>query len=163
MKIVSRKNMLLTALLIVFVLSGFFREFLFININEQRRETYEIVYRHNNPEKHVSPSLQWLSKLDYTTLTNLKWPLTLFFAIYFAFLASRVIKIAFENKIYTRITWFAYAFVFLLGLLFYAAGYLAGSSESTYEIARFLAGLTEGASLLIILLASFLIMKRIKS
>lgn len=163
MKLFSRRNILLVSLLILFVLSGFFREFLFLNINEQRRVTYDIVYRHENPESHVSPSMQWLSRVDYMTLTNLKWPLTLIFAVYFAFLASRIVKIAFQEKAYTRITWFAYAIIFLLGVLFFGIGYLAGNSESTYEVARFLAGLTEGAGLLLILLASFLVIKRMKS
>lgn len=163
MKFFTRKNIILSGLILLFILSGFFREFLFLNINEQRRVTYDIVYRHENPESFVAPSMQWLSGFDYLTLTNLKWPLTLFFALYFAFLASRIIKILFQERSYLRITWFAYTGIFLLGMLFYLVGYLAGDTGKTYEIARFLAGLTEGPSLLIILIASFLVMKRIKS
>lgn len=145
------------------VLSGFFREFIFINLNQQRWETYERVYRHHSPEQHVAPSMQWLSGLSYETLNFLKWPLTLLFACWFAGLCLLAVRIAFAEKKYTRIVIFTYAGLFLLGLVVYGIGAATGGNYHFYEIARFLAGLTEGPLLMLILLASFLVMKRLRA
>lgn len=156
MKLTGRTRKALVVLLILFyILSGFFREFIFLNINEQSRVTYW-----HDTDSHVAPSLSWLSHYSYTTLYYSKWILTFVFAAYFATLASITIHIAFSEKSKTKMTLIAYACVFIAGLLFYMAGSIVGNREATYDMARFLAGLTETPGLLIILFASFIAMRR---
>lgn len=150
-----KKKLLVISLVAFYIATGFFREFIFLNINEQCRVTF-----YHSTDSHVSDSMQWLSGLSYSTLYYAKWPLTLFFTIIFAFLASTIIKIAFGEKSFVRITWITYACTFVTGLLFYLAGSLTGNSQTTYDIARFLAGLTETPGLLVILSASFLALRR---
>lgn len=162
MKSPARKRLLVLLLVAVYIVCGFFREFVFLNINEQRRVTYNLVYRHIEDENHVAPSMQWLSHFSYEFLTNLKWPLTLFFAVVFAFIASRVIRIYFGERNPVRFTWFAYGIIFLAGILFYLAGWAFGNTENTYTVARFFAGLTETPALLAILFAAFLILEKQK-
>jgi hypothetical protein len=149
------KRLLISALVIFYIACGFFREFVFLNINEQSRVTY---YRDN--DSHVASSMQWLSGLSYETLYYMKWPLTLAFAAWFAFLAASVVKIAFRDKTLVRITWLAYATAFVLGFIFYGIGSLTGHRETTYAIARFLAGLTETPAMLVILLAVFMALRK---
>ncbi len=151
----SKKKTIIISFVVLYVALGFFREFIFLNINEQSRVTF-----YHDTDSHVSSSMQWLSNFSYTTLYYAKWPITLAFTTLFAFVAASTIKIAFDEKNLVRITWIVYALTFVTGLLFYLAGSLTGNRETTYDIARFLAGLTETPALLVILLASFLAIRR---
>lgn len=155
-----KKRLLVVVLIALYVAAGFYREFIFGNINEQIRVTYDTVYRHQPTYSYVAPSMQWLAGYSYYTLYYSKWVLTLLSAFFFAFLATRIIKNAFTDKGLIRITWLAYAFVFVVGWLFYLGGALSGNIGSTYDIARFLAGLTETPVLLLVLCASFLAIGR---
>lgn len=155
MKKSTRTKINIVLLIALYIATGFFREFIFLNINEQSRVTF-----YNETESNVAASMQWLSGLSYPTLYYAKWPLTLIFTSYFAFIAASVVKLWFANKNFVKITWLAYAITFAAGLAFYLAGVLMDARESTYGIARFLAGITETPALLIMLLASFLALRR---
>jgi len=151
----NRSKFIVTGIVILFILTGFFREFVFLNINEQMRVTY-----YHSPDPHVAPSMQWLSAFDYATLYYLKWPLTLAFAAVFATYAALTVRLMFRDKLYVRVTWLAYAGVFTLSFVFFGIGLLSGSREATYDIARFLAGIIETPAMLVVLVSSFLIMRR---
>jgi hypothetical protein len=151
----NRPKFIVAGIVILFILTGFFREFVFLNINEQMRVTY-----YNSPDPHVAPSMQWLSAFDYATLYYLKWPLTFLFAAVFASYSALVVRVLFREKQYVRVTWLAYAGVFTLSFVFFGIGLLAGSREVTYDIARFLAGMIETPAMLVILVSSFLILRR---
>jgi len=155
-----KRNLIIVLLVAIYIVAGFFREFVFVNINEQSRVTYHAVFLHDTAETYVAPSMQWLSGFSYSTLYYSKWILTLVATLLFAFLATRIVKQAFTDKGLVKITWMAYGVVFMAGLLFYLAGSLSGNRDSTYDIARFLAGLTETPALLVVLCASFLAIGR---
>lgn len=147
----KRKNNRMALLLgIVYVAIGFFREFVFLNVNEQSRVTY-----YHADDSQVAPSMRFLEHLSYTTLYYAKYPLTLFFSAIFALLACLVVRLLFGERKYVRFTLLIYAGVFLLSLLFFAIGKLTGQPESFYEIARFIAGLVETPALLIVLVPAF--------
>ncbi|CAN5120990.1 hypothetical protein BH09BAC5_BH09BAC5_08010 [soil metagenome] len=155
---ISNKNKLIIALLsILYIVCGFFREFIFLNINEQSRIAY-----YHDADSHLAASMKWLEGFSYNTLYYSKWPLTLLFTILFTFIASRIIKLWFADKMLVKITWMAYGITFATGLLFYLAGSLSGHRETTYDIARFLAGLTETPAMLVMLLASFMALRRLR-
>jgi hypothetical protein len=156
MKKNSGKKIVILLLILFYIMTGFFREFIFLNINEQSRVTY-----YHETDSHVALSMQWLSGLSYATLYYSKWALTLFFTAVFTFLATIIIRLWFDDKKLVKFTWITYSIAFVLGLLFYLAGYLTGDIANTYDIARFLAGLTETPAMLVILLASFMAMRRI--
>jgi hypothetical protein len=151
----TRNKLLLAGIILLFVLAGFFREYVFLNWNEQMRVTY-----YNSPDPHVSPAMQWLSAFDYSTLYYLKWPLTFLFSVLFAGLSVTAVHVTFHNKIYNRITWLTYAGVFAAAFLLFAIGWLLNEREATYTISRFLAGLIETPVLLAVLMASFLVHRR---
>jgi hypothetical protein len=151
----SRSKLIVTALVLLFVATGFFREFVFLNWNEQMRVSY-----YHSPESYVSPSMQWLGSFSYGTLYWLKWPLTLFFSVLFAAYSLVIVHVLFRDKKYNRIVLWAYASVFATSLLFFAGGWAFGVREFTYDIARFLAGIIETPAMLIILVASFLLHRR---
>lgn len=155
MKLSLRAKISISLLIALYIATGFFREFVFLNINEQSRVTF-----YHQTDSHVASSMQWLSGLSYSTLYYAKWPLTLLFTAYFAFIAAAIVKKWFADKNLVKITLLAYAITFSAGLVFYLAGSLTGYRESTYEIARFLAGLTETPALLVMLLASFMALRK---
>ncbi|MEO5642609.1 MAG: hypothetical protein ABIQ40_17205 [Bacteroidia bacterium] len=154
MTLTRRTKVSIAVLIALYIATGFFREFIFLNINEQSRVTY-----YQATDSHVAPSMHWLSGLSYSTLYYAKWPLTLLFTACFAFISAAIVRKWFSNKNFVKITWLAYAITFAAALLFYLAGAVTDARESTYGIARFLAGLTETPALLVMLLASFLALR----
>ncbi|GAB4140600.1 MAG: hypothetical protein Fur0041_15760 [Bacteroidia bacterium] len=151
------RKLKIAVFILIFVLSGFFREFVFLNINEQIRITYYQV-----SDGNVAPMMQWLSGLSYPQLYYSKWILTFAFSVYFCLFAAFIIRTIFGNPVYTKTTYFVYGAVFLVSVFFYAAGWLAGNTETTYDIARFLAGLLETPAMLVILSGSFLVFENLK-
>jgi len=152
----TRNAKIITALLVLlFILTGFFREFVFLNVNEQMRVTY-----YNSPDNFVSPSMHWLGSISYTSLYYLKWILTAVFILIFAGMAAVIVKLIFQDKKLIRISILTYLLIFATSFLFYLIGALFGNTETTYAIARFLAGLAESPALLIILVGAFTIIRR---
>ena len=158
----NRKIRILISLLliVIYIVTCFFREFIFLNLNEQCRVTYDTVYLQRPTESFVTPSMQWLSTFSYPTLYYSKWGLTLLFTVIFAALASLIIHFGFNEKKYVKITWLSFSTVFIAGLLFYFIGYLLHNTSFTYDIARFLAGLVETPAMLVILCATFIALRR---
>lgn len=153
-----KKQLLIALLLLTYVLVGFFRESVFVHLNEQRRVIYNLVYRHLLPDSPV-PQPQWIWRFDYFQLTRAKWILTLLFTIIFALMAAATVRVAFNNKSFVRLTLLIYAGVFLAGWLVYLLGSFSGLSEELYDVSRFLAGLVETPAMLAILCAAFLAMR----
>lgn len=151
----AKNKIIVGGLVVLFVLTGFFREFVFLNWNEQMRVTY-----YNSPDPHVAASMQWLSACSYEALYYLKWPLTLLFSFVFALYSALVVRYSFSDRKYVRITWFTYAGVFAIAFLFFAIGWLFNEREGTYAISRFLAGMIETPIMLAILVAVFLIHRK---
>jgi hypothetical protein len=152
----KRNKLIVAALIAVFICLGFFREFVFVNWNEQIRVSY-----YNSPDPHVHPMMQWLSGFSYEALYWLKWPMTLFFSVLFAGLSWCIIHLLFGNKAYNRITLYAYIALFVASFLFFGIGWLFGVPDAAYPIARTLAGMIETPLLLLILIASFLVHRRL--
>ena len=150
-----RNKFLVVGMVLLFILTGFFREFTFLNINEQIRVAY-----YNSPDSHLSPSFQWLTAFDFETLYYLKWPVTLLFCGIFGLYSAVTVNLIFREKQYVKIVWLSYAGVFGLSFLFFGIGLLFGLGNVTYDIARFLAGIIETPAMLVILVASFLILRR---
>lgn len=140
------RRIVVVLLVVAYIGLGFFREFVFLNINEQMRVAY-----YNSPDSHLAPALSFLGNYGYNTLYYLKWPLTFAFAVLFCALAVFVIRIGFATSHYTRLVIMAFAGVFLLGALLFLAGWLFNSNATVYDLSRFLAGLVESPVLLLML------------
>lgn len=144
------RRLLLVLFILLAIGLGFFREFVFININEQMRVTY-----YHAADSHVAGLFRFLEGYSYTTLYYLKWPLTLFFAALFAGITSLIIRFWFPGKNYTRIVFLAFGAIFLLAFLLFLLGWLTGAYYFFYTIARFLVGLAESPALLAVLIPAF--------
>lgn len=151
----TRNKFIIAGLVILFIVTGFFREFVFLNWNEQIRVTF-----YHSPDPHVAPSMQWLGRLSYEALWWLKWPLTLFFSCVFAAYAWLAVKIAFNNRDYNRITLLAYSAMFAAAFVVFVFGWMI-ESKTTTDFGRLLAGIIETPAMLVILMASFMIHRRL--
>jgi hypothetical protein len=144
------QGVLIVLLLLGYSILGFFREFLFVNINEQMRVSY-----YHAQDSVLAPSMQFLEGFSYSNLYYAKFPLTLVFAAIFCLLSCLVIYLMFRERRLVKFTVAAFAFVFILGWLFFLLGYFSGNGVFGYTIARFLAGMTESPALLVVLMAAF--------
>lgn len=144
------RRLLLVLLIVLAIGLGFFREFVFININEQMRVTY-----YHASDSHVAGMFRFLEGYSYATLYYLKWPLTLFFAALFAGITSLIIRYWFPGKNYTRVVFFTFGAIFLLAFLLFMLGWLTGADYFFYTLARFLVGLAESPALLAVLIPAF--------
>ncbi len=143
----NTKVILLGLLLIAL---SFFREFVFLNINEQSRVTY-----YHTTDSHVSPLMSFLENFSYPVLYYSKWFLTLFFPLLFMYISCMIVKEVFKNKNYIRWTIFSYAGVVGLSILLFALGWLFNFSEKGYTFARAIIGITESPVILMLLIPVF--------
>ena len=142
-------------MLLVFFATGFWREFVFLNVNEQMRVAY-----YDSPDTHLAPSMEWLTSFSYEQLYWLKWPLTMGFTALFGVYSITIVRLIFHERSYQTLTLWAYIVVFAGSFLFFGIGWFLNSYEFAYTIARFLAGLIETPAMLAILVAAFMVHRR---
>lgn len=145
-----KRNLLLLLLAVAYLVTGFFREFLFVNINQRIWELYQ-----HQQTTQIYPSLHFLTNFSGNTLYYSKWPLTLLFTAIFAAFACAIVHLLFHERKYLRWTVLAYAAVFFTGLLFAGIGALSGHFSDLYTVARFLADIVEKPVMIIILIPAF--------
>ncbi len=100
-----------------FFLLGYFRTYVFLNINERASLIY---FKEQYPP--FPGFLGAFEAYSYAQLNNLKWVLTFLFTITFASVSAFAIYVAFKQKALTYLTLGLYGFVFLISLLFMAIG-----------------------------------------
>jgi len=134
----------------VLLFFGYYRDFVFKNINALlKARDYEVSYA-------LPSSLQFIEQYSYNTLLSLKWLLTLLFSIVYWGISTITIYLLFKNKRYNRITSFLYLAVIFLSGIFIATGFLFQSSaETMYEFARYLMGMAQSPIILMILIPAF--------
>jgi hypothetical protein len=135
--------------------TGFFREYLFLNINEQIRVTY---YQVN--DTHVDPPLKVLAQFSYGELYYGKWLLTMVFAGIMATLTALIVKWWFRKKELVRIGLLVYGVVFSLSFVFFLIHAFFPKLEGSYAISRFLVGMTETPLLSVLLVAAFTLVNK---
>ncbi|MFI5149124.1 MAG: hypothetical protein ACHQRM_05280 [Bacteroidia bacterium] len=150
-----RVNMLLVLLVAIFIATGFFREFVFHNVNAQIRASY---YGHKDTD--LDPSMLFLESYTYMRLYYLKWVLTFLFSLVFMGYTLALIALFFPVKKYLRWVLITYALLFLTAAVFWTGGYLANHSEKGYLIARFLMDMTQSPIMLIVLIPALKLLKK---
>lgn len=143
------KRIKLPILAISIILLGFLRDYLFININ-----WIYLTLTVNRPNQALN---EFHFLLDWTPseIEILKWILTLVFSSAFFGLTLWIIRSAFENSLYNRITFIAFALLFLVAGIFYAGGWIAGKPNEVYGIVRTLMGYVQSFIPAMILYVAF--------
>jgi len=141
----------------ILLLSGFYRDFVFKRINALLQAwDHDMSYEMPN-------GLRFLENYDYDTIVNLKWLLTLLFSTLYLIIAIIVIRYAFHNKKYVKITVASYAGIIVFSGIFIMTGLLfKGSSEKMYEFARYFMGMAQSPIVLMVLIPAFTLYEKEK-
>lgn len=137
---------------ILFVSFGFFRDAVFLNVNDQ---LYKLYY--GNYDFRMPLWLRFLENLDYMSLYRLKFFLTGLFLLMYFFLTRVFMRIIFKNdKMQARITILVYGALLLIAALVYIVGYLVGDPYEWYAVARTIIGWMSSPVILMVLVPAFL-------
>ena len=146
----SKKIILIVILIAALIISGYYRDFIFQNINALLQA------RDENMDYQLPLSLAFLSRYEYSTLNNLKWVLTLLFSGLYLIISLFTINVLFHEKKYLYITVISFVSIVFVSLLLIFIGYIyKESSEDMYEFARYLMGMIQSPLLLMILIPAF--------
>lgn len=143
------KKIKLILLIVLIILLGFLRDYLFFNIN-----WIYLTLTENRPNQALDEFyflLEWTPR----NINILKWFLTFLFTGLFLLLSVWIIQQFFKNKQFNRIT--IYAFVGLIGIcaLLYLIGFVIGLSDNLYGVIRTLMGFAQSFMPLMILYVVF--------
>lgn len=148
----NKQRLIILSLLCVLVFLGFYREFLFYNIQAE-----EIFQKKLHHDRYTDSSLNWLTKLNLNELLQLRWILTLVFTICFGFISFLVIHFSFKSKRYNK--WIVKAFTGALvaAIIFYGISPNYDQKNTAYLMARKIMGLLQSPLLLMALIPPILL------
>ena len=156
---ISRQNILFVILIaLVLSLLGFYREFVFENINAQ---LYKLWYDYR--DYNLPPALGFLNSWTADELYYLKFPLTIVSCLTYFLVAFLTVRHFFPGKKFRNITFFAHAFVFILAGAFFMYGMLFDDYDHGYQFSRIFMDFLQSPLLLMILLPGFGLIKEEKS
>jgi hypothetical protein len=130
----------------VIIATGFYREFFFVNINEQMRYLW-----YGNEESMMSDALSLLDSLDYWTLYYLKWAMTVVFSGIFLIESALFTKLILGKTLWKELI-FMYTILLIVSGLVLAGYALFDEHETGYLISRYFMGIAQSPIPLMILL-----------
>ena len=155
MKFKLREGFLILILIIVFIVIGFFRDAVFMNLNSQLYKLYFKNYEYTLPN--------WLSVFEewpYMKLYYFKYVLTAIFVVLY-FLLSLISVFAFSgNKKNIKWVFYAYGIVLFLSLLTYIGGYALNNFPKGFLFTRNLMGLLQSPFIVMIIIPALKLEKK---
>ncbi|HXB38898.1 MAG TPA: hypothetical protein VNZ49_00055 [Bacteroidia bacterium] len=135
----SRK-LKITGFILAMLISGFFREILFVNMNAV------LYYKYFQPGEATHlfhENFRFLTAFSYKTLYISKWFITLGFVFLFWFIQKKFIFFLFTEK--KAVFWLGmlYLSLLLLAGISFGTGWLLGNLEQGYRFSRIFTGLLE--------------------
>jgi len=148
------KKIKIALFILLLMALGFFRENLFVNINDV---LYSKRYNEPNP---IIWYLSFLRNTSYMSVYIAKWFITLFFAFVFWAIQRKLLLIIFNEK--KIITWLSvlYLSLFLLAGIFFVAGWALGDINKGYTFSRLFMGLLESPVACMILIPTAYLYKQ---
>ena len=138
-------------LFVVFMILGFSRDYLFVNINYQAGK----IYYQRVDDYHVAEGLKFLETWSYKKLYFSKWILTVLYMLMYGIITIMGIHLTFKNKQYNRYAFLVYALLFVLAALVYNSGNYLLSVDRAYTISRQIMGWLQSPIIAMILLPAF--------
>ncbi|MBD3636712.1 MAG: hypothetical protein HUJ25_05165 [Crocinitomicaceae bacterium] len=133
----------------IIVLLGFLREYLFVNINWIHLT--KTIARRNAARDEFNFLLDW----TVGEIVILKWVLTIIFVALFTSLTWIIIRLAFGNKLYNKITLLVFGALLVISGILYVPYVLAGYPIELYAVIRTLMGLAQSFMPLMLLAIVF--------
>ncbi len=130
---------------VIVVLLGFFRDYLFGNINW--------VFKTLTTQRRLQARKEFHFLLEWSPneILWLKWILTIVFYFLFFGFTYLILRYAFNNRVYNRITIGVFLFLFVVSGIMYTIGYISNTSETLYGSIRTLMGMAQSFIPLMIL------------
>ena len=145
-----KKTALLILIACILLFFGYYRDFVFKNINALLKAWDA------DMDFKMPPSLFFLENYDYDTLVNIKWLLTILFSFIYLSIAIITIQLLFNNKKHIRVTVLSYLAITIVSGVFILTGYFfQNTSEKMYEFARYLMGMAQSPIVLMLLIPAF--------
>lgn len=145
----NRRTIITILLVLIIVLAGFLREYIFANTNWIYLTLTNGRMNAARPEFH--PLLEWSPE----QIIRLKWILTGIFSLLFLGLTYLIIQIIFKNRMYNRITLFSYISLLIGALLLHLISKSIGKTNELYGIVRTIMGIVQSFMPLMILYILF--------
>lgn len=150
-----RRRLLIVGGFALIIATGFVREFVFLNINEQLAFLY---YGHET--SNMSWVLGFLGVLTYDQLYWFKWLLTPVFATVFCFETMLSLKQLFGDA-HAKETLALFVGLLALSAVLFGGFWVFGDIVGGYTQARFLMGLAQSPFPLMLLIPAILLKKRL--
>lgn len=133
-----KKKLIISALALLTILVGFFRDHIFVSINASIEAGRDVEGK----------------------LAILKWVLTGSFCILYLGLTAAFLKVLFGNQEYLLIAVFCYVFLFVVASVAGLAGFLFSSFESVYPFIRTVLGMAQSPVVFMFLIPAFYLISR---
>ncbi len=150
MKTKTLKRLFLGLFLLAFILTGFIREFVFVNIN------YQLSYLYYHDEYNwVNKHLDFIKSFSYMQLYQAKWVLTFVFSIIYLALSCWLTHFLFKKRRFIKIMIGVFSLFGIIAILAYCTGYLLHDTASGYKFARIFMGIVQSPLIPMILMPAF--------
>ncbi len=159
----SKKYILLAITIILFVVIGFLRDFIFVNINYQIGYLDQKTYLGNQAINYTHSSLSFLYNWSASSLIYLKWILTLVFTIIYWAISYLAIHSLYPTKKVFKIITGLYLSIILISSLLYLSGYFLISHVAAFRLSRVFMGFAQSPILAMILIPAFKLLEQNKS
>lgn len=149
----KRRLLWLLPAIVLVAATGFIREFLFVNINEQISHVF-----YKSDFSKMSDTLWFLSSWSYDQLYYLKWTLTLVFAAIYLLESALLLWILFRSVFLKELALLFGVLFVISGILYIGYG-LIGQGEDGYLLARFFMGLAQSPVPLMLMIPAIFLRK----
>jgi hypothetical protein len=142
-----RRNFLLFLIFVLILATGYIRDYVFKSINALMKAwDFDMEYI-------MPPALRFFENMEYETIEQSKWILTLFFTLVYLAITMLTLKIIFPQRSWFRISAYTYGAIILISALLMGIGFVAPSqAESMYGFSRYLMGLAQSPIVLMVLI-----------
>lgn len=139
-------------MVVVLILVGAFRDFLFVNINFQ----LEFLWRNKLVNKTHS-FFEFLNDYTYWEIYYAKFALTGVFTLIYLALTLILLKLIFNQRKFRKITMIIFAAMVGIALLFFGGGYLIGNPHGGYDLANHFMKIVQSPMPAMVLIPFFLL------
>jgi small-conductance mechanosensitive channel len=138
--------------ILLFALAGYFREFLFVHMNN----IMYMNYYHKTSILKVPSFMKVFETWDYATLYYSKYFFTIAWVIVFYLLNYFTLKKLCDVPVFRRYLLYSYCMMFLISAIAMGYGYLTKNTllSDEYTVSRWLMGVAQSPIISLILLAS---------
>jgi len=144
----KRKYFLFFLVVVLLIVVGFLRDFIFVNLNYQA----SLAYYHQDNDYKLSSLISFIETWSYKRLYISKWILTMLFTILYGAITYFCVYFFFREKKYNKISIGIYIVIISISFLIYLFGYFTNNYQKAYSVSRQLMGLLQSPIIIMLLL-----------